>query len=87
MYVCMYQVINAENELKKWNTIIKQLYIKYDELAFFSVAKIISLCDILKKNSSGDKVVQEIGFLFRNEDSVMQMLKEAVEVLYACTYF
>lgn len=76
----MSKVTLAESKLKKWNDIIDNLYNKYDELAFFSVSKLLLIYEMLKNKFSAFKTVQEIGFLFRNEDTVMEKIKIAVEV-------
>ena len=47
---------------------------------FFSVTKVLSLCDTLKINFSAEKVMQGIGFLFRNSDKAMGHLKVAIKV-------
>jgi len=47
---------------------------------FFSVTKVLSLCDALKINFSAEEVMQEIGFLFKNDEKVLEHLKLAVKV-------
>jgi len=44
------------------------------------VSKIISLHKILTKSFSVDEVLQEIGFLFKNDDGAIKALKIAIKV-------
>jgi len=48
---------------------------------FFSITKVLSLCDMLKKKDFVKEVMQEVGFLFKNSDEVMEHLKEAIKVI------
>ena len=48
---------------------------------FFSITKVLSLCDTLKKRDFVEEVMQEVGFLFKNSDEVMEQLKEAIKVI------
>ena len=82
-----YQVNDAEKKLKDWRNTINELYGKYDELLFFGVSKILQIFKILTKTFSVDKVMGEIGFLFKRGDEAIQILKNAVEVcvhMYLC---
>jgi len=45
------------------------------------VTKVLALCDALKNNFSDNKVIQQIGFLFKNSDKTMGHLKEAIKVI------
>ena len=48
---------------------------------FFSVTKVLSISDMLKTNFSAEKIIQEIGFLFRNSNEAMRQLIEAIKVI------
>jgi len=83
-----YQVTDAEKKLKDWRSTINELYGKYDELLFFGVSKILLIFKILTKSFSVDKVLQEIGFLFKRDDEAIRILTEAVKVcmhMYICS--
>jgi len=75
------KVTNAENQLKEWKAKVRKLYKDYDKLMFFSITKVLSLCDTLKKRDFVEEVMQEVGFLFKNSDEVMEQLKEAIKVI------
>ena len=66
--------------LKEWRAKVKQLYKDYDKLMFFSVTKVLSLCDALKISFSAEEVMQEVGFLFKNDEKALEHLKLAVKV-------
>jgi len=66
--------------LEEWRTIINDLYKKYDKLLFFSMSKILSIYNILTKSFSVDKVMQEIGFLFKNDAEAIKTVTAAVKV-------
>ena len=83
----LHQVSSAENKLKKWRIKISNLYKDYNELLFFSVSKILSIHEILRNFFSVDKVLQEIGFLFKNDDEAMNSLRVAVEVCVNAVYY
>ena len=77
----LHQVNDTEKRLKDWKTIISALYNKYNKLLFFSVSKVLSIYEILKnKDFCADKLMQEIGFLFKNDDEAMKALKVVIEV-------
>ena len=62
----------------------------YSKLLFFSVSKVLSLYTILKDSVfSADKMIQEIGFLFENSPTAIEMLKRAAEVInrYVHVYY
>ena len=77
------------------------MYKTYDKLLFFSISKILSLHKILLAAdvSSIDKIVHEIGFLFKNDPEAIRKLKTAVKVIiiyctidysvgkFSCTYY
>ena len=65
------------------------MYKTYDKLLFFSIPKILSLYKILVVTDvSIDKMVQEIGFLFKNNPEATGELKTAVKVIirYVASY-
>ena len=58
------------------------MYKTYDKLLFFSIPKILSLHKILVVTDvSIDKIVQEIGFLFKNDPEATGKLKIAIKVI------
>ena len=53
----------------------------YSKLLFFSVSKVLSLHTLIKDPVfSADKMIQEIGFLFENSPTAIELLKRAAEV-------
>ena len=65
------------------------MYKAYDKLLFFSIPKILSLYkSLVATDVSIDKMVQEIGFLFKNDPEATRKLKTAVKVIirYIATY-
>jgi len=75
------QVDDGDDELKKWISSIRNLYKTYDKLMFFTVSKVLSLYDILTEEKfSVDKMMQEIGILFKNDSQTAKKLKGAIEV-------
>ena len=53
----------------------------YSKLLFFSVSKVLSLHTLIKDPVfSADKMIQEIGFLFENSPTAIELLKRATEV-------
>ena len=58
------------------------MYKTYDKLLFFSIPKILSLHKVLVVTDvSIDKIVQEIGFLFKNDPEATGKLKTAIKVI------
>ena len=80
-YICTYfQVKDAENLLKAWKTEMSTMYETYQKLQFFSVSKILLLHEALTENYSVNKVMQELGFLFKSDEEAIPILKKAIEV-------
>ena len=53
----------------------------YSKLLFFSVSKVLSLHTLIKDPVfSADKMIQEIGFLFENSPTAIELLKIAAEI-------
>ena len=78
---CLLQVDDGDNELKKWIATIRNLYKTYDKLMFFSVSKVLSLYDLLTAGEfSVNKMMQEIGILFKNDSETAKKLKGAIQV-------
>jgi len=78
---CLLQVHDGDEELKKWISSLRNLYKTYDKLMFFTISKVLSLYDILMEEKfSVDKMMQEIGILFKNDSQTAKKLKEAIEV-------
>ena len=62
------------------------LYETYEKLQFFSVSKILLLHGILTETYSVNEVMQELGFLFKNDDEAIPILKLAIEVRICMSY-
>ena len=75
----IYQVEEAEDELKVWICDVAELHEQFATLLFFNIPK---LRHVHKKLVEGhvDNIVAEISFLFKNNLIVREKLKATVKV-------
>ena len=78
---CVCQVLEANKTLSQWEKEVAQLRTDYEQLLYFSIPKLLHLYHLITvQNPSATAVMQEVSFMFQNEASTRQKLKDVVKV-------
>ena len=76
------QLETIEQEVNDWRSKLAVLHAQYDWLLFLSVPKVLKIYGLLmQKKPSAFQVTSDISFLFNNDPSAMEAVRNAVEVV------
>jgi len=71
-----------EQELNNWRRKLAELHAQYDWLLFLSVPKVLKIYSLLRQRKpSAFQITSDISFLFSNDPTAMEAVKNAVEVM------
>ena len=74
------QLETIEQELNDWRRKLAVLHAQYDWLLFLSVPKVLKIYGLLMQRKPAFQVTSDISFLFNNDPSAMEAVRNAVEV-------